>query len=119
MRTETFCIEFKTREAFTEFWNKYAKSMLPEGDRTHFQMLACGTGNYISKYDRVLKLLGIVYDAFEIYYFYTSLKSGRDAAKMVISELVNKVVEYGDFSDERFAEIGGMKRLDELAKEVL
>ena len=118
MRTETFCIEFKTQEAFTEFWDKYSKSMLPDGDNSQFQMLSCGTGNYISKHYRILKLLGLVYDAFNIYDFYTSLKSGRDAAKMKIMEIADKVVEYGDFSDERFVEIGGMEKLDELEKEV-
>jgi hypothetical protein len=113
MRTETFCIEFKTQESFNEFWGKYAKSMLPESDRTQFQMLSCGTGNYISKYDRVLKLLGMVWDAFECYNWY-----GKCPNKTKIVHIADKVVESGDFDDEYFRLIGGTNEMDRLEKSV-
>jgi hypothetical protein len=103
MRTETVVIEFKTNDAFREFWNQYGPAVKSDG----FQTIACGTGNHIKKADRYQQLLGIFYDAMGAAFKYFHGDSMKVKCQAAVLKLVNNVLDEGDFSDERYKEIGG------------
>ena len=114
MRTETIVIDFKTKEAFDAFWKQYGPMVKSE----EFRTIACGTGNFINKADRYRQLLGIFYDAMDAAFKYFSGGSQKVKSQQKVLDLVNNVLDEGDFSDERYKEIGGSDGMYKLEQEL-